>query len=68
MLLHVVHVPPLGLRLLSNCLGSLFTVVSIYRAAGVVSISELTSKLVSGAVSGGDPVTKAKVNKYKTVS
>nr|QIA61828.1 cystathionine beta-synthase-like protein [Halichondria panicea] len=38
------------------------------RAAGVVSISELTSKLVSGAVSGGDPVTKAKVNKYKTVN
>ncbi len=26
----------------------------LYRAAGVVSISELTSKLVSGAVSGGD--------------
>ncbi len=38
------------------------------RAVGVVSIDVLTNKLVSGTVTCSDLASKAKVEKYKTVS
>lgn len=42
-------------------------IVSMCRAVGIVSVLELTSKLVSGAVSPSDSVSKGKAKKFKTV-
>ncbi len=52
-----------------SMLSSMYALLfSFCRAVGVVSITVLTNKLVSGAVSCSDLASKAKVEKYKTVS